>query len=164
MRSSRGPDSTGWVQYATTFSAPWLFQGRSGLAQVFGSIDQIVHQHASAAPDVTDDVHHLGNVGLGRRLSMIARSTSRRLASARARTTPPTRAIPRSGFHNAVSRHRRAESVRRRRCPPECRKKPGSGRHAGPWSAGDPRRAGDMFATTLAVIATRAEPSAIWRA
>ena len=42
--------------------------------------------------DLADDVHHLRlRSACGRRLSMIARSaSSRRLASARARTTPPT--------------------------------------------------------------------------
>ena len=60
-----------------------------GLAQGAGGVDHVVHDDAAAAIDFADDVHHLGDVGLGRRLSMIARSHSRRLASDRARTTPP---------------------------------------------------------------------------
>jgi hypothetical protein len=70
---------------------PMLLQGRGGLAQGAGGIDQVVDQHAAAIAHVADDVHDLGLVGRGRRLSMIARSaSSSRFANARARTTPPT--------------------------------------------------------------------------
>ncbi len=33
------------------------------LAQGTGGIDDVVHDHATAALDVADDVHHLGNIG-----------------------------------------------------------------------------------------------------
>ena len=74
MRSTAGPDSTGCVQYATTFSAPRSFSACAACAQRAGGVDHVVDDHARAAFDFADDVHHLATFGRGRRLSMIARS------------------------------------------------------------------------------------------
>ena len=42
-----------------------LYQSLGGVAQGTGGVHQIVVQDAGFAPDVADDVHDLGNVGLG---------------------------------------------------------------------------------------------------
>ena len=42
-----------------------VFQGLGGFAQGAGGIDHVVHQYAGAAFHFTDDMHHLGHIGLG---------------------------------------------------------------------------------------------------
>ncbi len=42
-----------------------VLEGLGGFAQGAGGVDDVVHQHAGAAFHLTDDVHHLGFVGLG---------------------------------------------------------------------------------------------------
>jgi hypothetical protein len=90
MRSTALPESTGCVQYASTRFAPFSFSANGGLAQRVRGVDHVVHDHAGAARDSPMMFITVDTFGRGRRLSMIARSDSRRFASARARTTPPT--------------------------------------------------------------------------
>ena len=96
--------------------------------------------------------------GRGRRLSMIARSDSSRLASARARTTPPTSGDTTSRFswpcfHTSPSRTGAAYTL-----------STGTSKKPWIWSAcrsivntRSTPTATSMFATTFALIATRAE-------
>ena len=90
MRSTAPPDSTGCVQYATTFFAPCSFSAVAALHSVFAvstMSSMITHVRPSTSPMMFITS---ATFALGRRLSMIARSESRRFAIARARTTPPT--------------------------------------------------------------------------
>ncbi len=90
MRSTALPDSTGWVQYASTFSAPCSFNAFAASHSVLA-----VSTRSSTITQVRPPTSPMmfitvATFGRGRRLSMIARSNSSRFASARARTTPPT--------------------------------------------------------------------------
>ncbi len=90
MRSTAPPESTGCVQYATTRIAPSCFSACAALTSVLAvstmsSMMTQLRPFTSPITFITSETF-----GWGRRLSMIARSDSRRFAIARARTTPPT--------------------------------------------------------------------------
>ena len=88
--STAGPDRTGCTQYATTRLAPFSFKAPAAEQSVpaVSTISSTSTQHLfSTSPMMFITVATLAR---GRRLSMMARSASRRLAMARALTTPPT--------------------------------------------------------------------------
>ena len=118
-----------------------LLQRLRRLAQRVRGVDHVVHDHAGAALDVADDVHHLRHVrprpALVDDREVATRAASRAPAPAPRRRRPAT---PRPGSRNRASTRRRAGSASRRRCPPGCRRTPGSGRRADPSSAPGRRR------------------------
>ena len=90
IRATAPPESTGCVQYAITFLAPFSFNAVAALHSVFAvstmsSMITQVRPSTSPMMFITSE-----SFARGRRLSMIARSESSRFAMARARTTPPT--------------------------------------------------------------------------
>ena len=126
MRSTAGPDRTAWVAHADTPIAPFLSRASATFHQRAGGVDQIVHNQAVPALDFTDNVITSATFGSSRRLSMMAKGTSSRLAKARARSTPPA-----SGDTTLVRRDRAAEVLDHHRRwqtdgPPEYRRSPES--------------------------------------
>ena len=89
--SIAAPDSTGWVQYATTFKAPCCLSAAAA-AQSVPAVSTMSSTSTQVLPETSPMMFiTVATLAFGRRLSMIARSaSSSRLAIARARTTPPT--------------------------------------------------------------------------
>ena len=78
MRSSAGGESTPWLAQAKTARAPCVHDRLRRRAERAGRVDHVVDDDGVASLDVADDVHHLADVGRGRRLSMMARLVPRR--------------------------------------------------------------------------------------
>ena len=64
MRSIAGPEKTGVRAVRVDLLRAALLQHLGRLHQRAGGVDHVVHDHAVAALDLADDVHHFGDVGL----------------------------------------------------------------------------------------------------
>ena len=139
MRSTAAPDSTGVRDVRHHRCAPSSFERLRRLTQRAGGVDHVVDEHAGLA--ATSPMMFITFDSFGARPALVddrQSASSRRLASARARTTPPTSGETTIRFvvrllPDVAQQHRRAHT----RCRPGFRRIPGSGRRADRPSAPD---------------------------